>query len=119
MALINLNDTTPAAPAGKTNVKWQADALSPRNVSAYIDTPAPPVAVSEPPLGALTGSNKIFTLTHTPNPVASLLLTLNGVAQNPGSGSPLTGADYTITGPTITYTVAPKATDFHHAWYTH
>ena len=50
---------------------------------------------------------------------ASLLLTLNGVAQNPGSGSPLTGADYTISGPTITYAVAPKATDFHHAWYSH
>src|SRR5258708_39926144 len=36
MALINLNDTTPAAPSGYQNTKWQADSSSPRNVSAYI-----------------------------------------------------------------------------------
>lgn len=37
---LNLNDTTPSAPAGKTNVKWQADGPTsdPRNVSAYVDT---------------------------------------------------------------------------------
>ena len=35
MALINLNDTTPAAPSGYQNAKWQADSSSPRNVSAY------------------------------------------------------------------------------------
>jgi len=43
--VINLNDTTPAAPVGMTNVRWQADApsLDPtvaRNVSAYV----PPVS---------------------------------------------------------------------------
>ena len=36
MALINLNDTTPGAPSGFQNTKWQADTGSPRNVSAYI-----------------------------------------------------------------------------------
>ena len=35
--VINLNDSTPAAPAGKKNVKWQGDALDPRDVSAYVD----------------------------------------------------------------------------------
>lgn len=36
MALINLNDTTPAAPAGFRNSKWQADAPgADRNVSNY------------------------------------------------------------------------------------
>jgi hypothetical protein len=40
---INLNDTTPAAPTGKANVKWQADAASSdptviRNASAYVDS---------------------------------------------------------------------------------
>ena len=35
--LINLNDTTPVAVAGGQNVKWQSDASSPTNVSAYID----------------------------------------------------------------------------------
>jgi hypothetical protein len=36
--LINLNDLLPAAPSGKSNIKWQADALNPRNVSAYVDS---------------------------------------------------------------------------------
>lgn len=35
--VINLNDSLPAAPAGRKNVKWQGDALDPRNVSAYPD----------------------------------------------------------------------------------
>lgn len=42
--LINLNDTTPAAPSGKVNIKWQAgpvptDPTQPRQVSAYVDPP--------------------------------------------------------------------------------
>lgn len=37
--LINLNDTIPAAPAAAVNVKWQSDALSPTNVSAYVQVP--------------------------------------------------------------------------------
>ena len=36
MALINLDDATPAAPSGFQNAKWQADGSSPRNVSAYV-----------------------------------------------------------------------------------
>jgi hypothetical protein len=35
-SIINLNDATPAAPAGSANVKWQADTGSPRNVSAHL-----------------------------------------------------------------------------------
>jgi hypothetical protein len=31
----------------------------------------------------------------------------------------LEGEDYMITEAVITYTVAPRATDFHSAWYTH
>ena len=38
--LINLSNTTPAAPIGSQNVKWQSDASSPTNVSAYIPNPA-------------------------------------------------------------------------------
>lgn len=33
--VINLNDSTPAAPSGQQNVKWQGDSSNPRNVSAY------------------------------------------------------------------------------------
>jgi hypothetical protein len=38
--VINLNDTTPAALSGRTNVEWLADSNNPRNVSASIATPA-------------------------------------------------------------------------------
>ena len=77
MALINLNDTTPAAPAGKVNIKWQADAGSPRNVSAYIDPPPSPVAESETPAGTLNGSISTVSVSDSPYPVASLMLVGN------------------------------------------
>lgn len=32
----NWNDTTPSAPAGHDNVKFQKDASSPPNISAYV-----------------------------------------------------------------------------------
>jgi hypothetical protein len=47
---INLNDTTPAAPAGSTNVKWQEDISG--NVSAYISA-----------AGLVTASGAIVNLT--------------------------------------------------------
>ena len=34
--IINLNNTTPAPPSGNTNVEWQGDSSTPRNVSAYL-----------------------------------------------------------------------------------
>lgn len=34
--VINLRDTTPPAPLGRQNVRWQADDQTPRNVSASI-----------------------------------------------------------------------------------
>jgi hypothetical protein len=34
--IINLNDLLPVAPTDRTNIKWQADSNSPRNVSASI-----------------------------------------------------------------------------------
>ena len=81
---------------------------------------APPlVAEREAPAGTLNGTNTVFTLSFTPNPVDSLLLFLNGVAQNPGSGSPLAGADYSISGVTITFTVPPVASDWMMAFYSH
>src|ERR1700683_5163622 len=111
MALINLNDTTPPPPSGKVNISWQADSGSPRNVSAYIDLP-PSGAGSGALTGTLDGVNKTFDLSFAPNPVASLQLVLHGLTQIPG-------IDFTITGAVITYSVAPHATDFHYAWYSH
>jgi hypothetical protein len=38
-SIINLNSTTPAAPADTATVKWQGDDnTNPRNVSAYVET---------------------------------------------------------------------------------
>jgi hypothetical protein len=35
-SIINLANTTPAPPSGLTNVEWQGDSSTPRNVSAYV-----------------------------------------------------------------------------------
>src|ERR1035437_710379 len=35
-SIINLDNTTPAAPPGYTNVMWRGDSSVPRNVSAYV-----------------------------------------------------------------------------------
>lgn len=68
---------------------------------------------AEVPSGSINSSNVTFTLAHAPNPGASLRLYLNGVLQKPGT-------DYTLSGNTITYTVAPvntAGTDWHLAFY--
>lgn len=62
-------------------------------------------ADDETPTGSINGSNTSFTLAHTPNPSASLLLFKNGQKLEPG------GADYSLSTNTITATVAPKTGD--------
>lgn len=64
----------------------------------------------EIPSGTMNGTNKVFTLSQSPNPPNSLLLFLNGIEQHPG-------VDYTLSGATITYAVAPLATDWQLANY--
>jgi len=59
----------------------------------------------------MNGTNVVFTLSATPIS-GSLILFLNGVEQIPT-------VDYTISGTSITYTVAPKSTDLMTAWYAH
>lgn len=74
--------------------------------------PAPaPVELREVPAGTLNGTNATFTLSFTPSP-SDLMLTLNGVGQNPA-------VDYTISGATITFTVPPVSSDWMMAFYTH
>jgi len=65
---------------------------------------------SEVPQGAIDGTNKVFTLQADPYPPESLLLALNGVVQRPG-------ADFALSGNTITYVSAPQPGDSHIAWY--
>lgn len=59
------------------------------------------------PSGTMNGSNVTFTLANVP--ITGLFL--NGVWQRPA------GVDYSLSGSTITYTVAPKSTDTHTAAY--
>lgn len=68
--------------------------------------------VREVPAGTLNGTNPNFTLSFTPAPNTSLMLYLNGVEQDPT-------LKYTISGNTITFVVAPKATDQLLAKYAH
>jgi len=65
---------------------------------------------SEVPQGAINGTNRVFTLQYAPDPPQSLLLTLNGVVQRPGT-------DFTLSGNVITYAYAPQPGDSHLAWY--
>lgn len=68
------------------------------------------VVIRETPSGVMNGTNTTFTLSQAPTPASSLLLFLDGVEQEPGT-------DYTLSGSTITYVVAPSAADWQLAWY--
>jgi hypothetical protein len=57
---------------------------------------------NETPAGDFDDVNKVFTLSHIPNPVNSLLLWLNGAYLT-------AGVDYTLSGNTITFTNAPSS----------
>lgn len=56
---------------------------------------------NEVPTGTVNGSNAAFTLAGTPNPAASLEVYVNGVHMKSG------GEDFSLSGSTITFTVAP------------
>jgi hypothetical protein len=58
-------------------------------------------ADAEIPVGAMTGTNPLYTLAHAPNPPASLSLYFDGILQRQGALTD--GADYALAGNTITY----------------
>lgn len=60
----DFDDATPAAPANKFNVKWQKDALSPTNISAYFD----PTLMGTTTLGANADFTWTFDSAGTTNP---------------------------------------------------
>lgn len=80
----NFNNTTPAAPSGKTNVIWQVDGSG--NVSAYITTPAAaPVTSVFGRTGAVvatTGDYSVAQITGAA-PLASPAFTGNPIAPTP------------------------------------
>lgn len=85
--------------------------------NACAPQPALPTALpgfhdAETPAGVLNGVNKKFTLGFAPNPPQSLILTLNGLTQNP-----LSGLDFLLVGNVITFIAAPQPGDVMLAWY--
>jgi hypothetical protein len=103
------NPISPVAPTDGQVLTWVATdgKWEPKATAA-----SSAVVVRENPSGAMDGTNKAFTLSFAPNPVASLTLYLNGVEQ-------VSAFDFTIAGAAINYAVAPKATDLMVAQYTH
>jgi hypothetical protein len=71
---------------------------------------APRFVDAEVPSGSANGLNTAFTLAHSPNPASSLQLFLNGVKQK-------AGVDFTLSGSSITYTVAPANGGVLEAYY--
>jgi len=63
------------------------------------------VICNEIPSGAVDGSNTTYTLANIPA-AGTVEVYLNGLLQEPGSGK-----DYTISGNTITFALAPEAGD--------
>lgn len=80
-------------------------------VMVMVDTPLPPstggtssgsFADYEIATGAIDGMNVTFTLANTPNPSTSVYGVLNGVV-----GYNNAGGDFTVSGNTVTYAIAP------------
>jgi hypothetical protein len=69
---------------------------------------APKFADAETPTGALNGTNRTFVLTHPP--ASPALVTLNGLVQR-------VGADYSLTGATLSFLTAPRSGDLLQVWY--
>jgi len=63
------------------------------------------------PAGTFDGTNKVFTLPQAPNPATSLRLYRGWQVLKPG------GVDFTLSGATITYVIAPPPTATHLAFY--
>ena len=63
--------------------------------------------IREIPSGTINGSNVSFTLTFTPEPPWALWLFVNGVLQHADATEPGGSPDYTLSGNTITFAVAP------------
>jgi hypothetical protein len=115
---INLNDTNPPALPGYINGKWQGvytgvdpeTGIPIRAASVCVPLGGGLTEVTETPAGAMNGVNVTFTLANAPSPAGSLSVFLNGVYQGPY---------VSVSGASITYTVAPKSTDDMRAQYTH
>lgn len=104
----NWNNTTPAAPGGYANVKWQSDGGSPiENITAYV-----PAAASATGLIKDTftpdGFTQTFMLSETPTGAVELVW--NGLIQ-------AIPDDYSVSGTTITTVFTAGVNDHLSAYY--
>ena len=104
-------------PTGATGATGPAGVAGPQGNQGIQGPQGPPgqsprFADKEIPAGAIDGVNRVFTLGNVPTPAASLQFYRNGVVQS--------DADFTLSGNTITFTVAatPQVGDqVGPAWY--
>jgi len=83
---------------GSTAITWQQiPTTAGLSISNFVD--------KEVPSGSINGSNTTFTIANTPTSGTEKVF-LNGLHQQSGGSN-----DYTISGTTITYVVAPEAGD--------
>jgi hypothetical protein len=105
---------------GAIDIRLLAVVQNPKISAIEIDpvtTPTPPstgpqFADQETPAGTINGANTSYTLAHTPNPAASLILVRNGLVLKQGS-------DYSLSGNTVVFTSAtlPQSGDSLQAFY--
>jgi P2-related tail formation protein len=97
--------TMTVAPGSDSFVAWGTFAGS---------GPTPAFSDYITPAGIIDGTNKVFTLPTIPSPAASLRLYLGA----PGASLLMSkDIDYTLSGATITYIIAPSAGSAHTAFY--
>lgn len=97
----------PSAPIEGQVFVWDSyqGSMVPRTINgAYAD--------GEVPAGVIDGANRQFSLSHSPQPAASLLLYRNGILQR-------AGVDYTLSGQQITFceVCTPVPGDILQAYY--
>jgi hypothetical protein len=109
--MINLNDTTPAAPTGGFNIKWQQDSSG--NVSAYTGPSVNAPVTTAPVAGVLTlnaalgdkqkiNINAAITSIVVNNPTDGQVMTLFWVQDGTGHAVTLPSFFLGVTAPSTT-----------------
>lgn len=101
--MIGRSLTTTSAGSTATIMLFGQDIPDTASATTFVD--------AETPTGTVNGSNNTFTLANSPTPAASLQFSKNGQLLISG------GADYTLSGATITTVTAPKTGDVILAFY--
>lgn len=91
---VNFNDTTPAAPSGFFNIKWQSDVQNPSNVSGYV----PLTSSTTPGLIQLSGTADVQGAFNNPTVLSTHLTNPLPPAQG-GTGQPNLNAAFNAMAP--------------------